>query len=111
MPRPMKQRSRLALNIPTRRLESFAKQKRTFRGAIALEQRPKSAPSYECNSAQKTSNMTKKEEKMMEKNTSDAPTWLLSRTNAFLAALHVLVLAVSMMVHPPVEFGANRALP
>lgn len=100
------------LNTPTRKLKSSAKQQRTFRGAIALEQRPESVPSYECNSAQKTSNMTKKEvTKMMEKNTSDAPTWLVSRTNAFLAALHVLILAVSMVVHPPIEFGADRALP
>lgn len=46
---------------------------------------------------------------MMEK----APTRLVSRTNAFLAALHVLVLAVPIMivVHQPIEFGANRALP
>lgn len=48
---------------------------------------------------------------MMEKNTSDAPTWLVKHKNAFLAALHVLILAVSLAVHPPVEFGANRALP
>ncbi|MCX7219525.1 MAG: hypothetical protein NTY70_11505 [Burkholderiales bacterium] len=48
---------------------------------------------------------------MMEKNTSDAPTWFVSRTNAFLAALHVLILAVSMVVHPPIEFGTDRALP
>ena len=56
--------------------------------------------------------MTKKEDtEMMEKNTSDAPKRLVSRKNAFLAALHVLILAVSLAVHPLVEFGADRALP
>lgn len=88
------------------------KQQRTLRGAIALEQRPESVPSYECNPAQKTSNVTKKEDtEMTEKITSDAPRWLLSRKNAFLAALHVLILAVSLAVHPPIEFGAVRTLP
>jgi hypothetical protein len=48
---------------------------------------------------------------MTEKNTSDAPTWLVSRKNAFLAALHVLILAISIAVHPPIEFGAIRTLP
>lgn len=44
-------------------------------------------------------------------NNSDAPRWLLSRKNAFLAALHVLILAVSLAAHPPIEFGAVGALP
>jgi hypothetical protein len=43
--------------------------------------------------------------------TSDAPKWRISHRNAFLAALHVLVLAVSLVVHPLVETGADRALP
>jgi hypothetical protein len=53
----------------------------------------------------------RKDAKMIEKNTSDAPKWLFSQKNAFLAALHGLILAVSLAIHPPVEFGANRALP
>ena len=52
---------------------------------------------------------------MTEKNTSDAPTRLICRKNAYLAALHVLILTVSLTVHPLIEtefeFGANRALP
>ena len=57
--------------------------------------------------------MTKKEvTKMREKNTSVAPMRLdVNRKNAILAALHVLVLAVSLAVHPLVELGADRALP
>ena len=50
--------------------------------------------------------------KMKEiKDTSDAPTWRASHKNAYLAALHVLFLLVSLVAHPPIEFGANRALP
>ena len=49
---------------------------------------------------------------MMEKNTSVAPMRLVvNRKNAILAALHVLVLAISLAVHPLVELGADRALP
>lgn len=48
---------------------------------------------------------------MTEKNTSDAPTWHVSHKNAFLAALHVLMLAISLAVHQPIEFGTDRALP
>ncbi len=49
---------------------------------------------------------------MKEKNTTDAPSWGLNPNNAFLAALHVLVLLVSLVVHPPAEkIGAARALP
>ncbi len=50
---------------------------------------------------------------MTEKNTSDAPKRKLQvvRSNAFLAALHVLVLAISLAFHPPVQFGTVGALP
>jgi hypothetical protein len=56
--------------------------------------------------------MTKKEDvQMKEKNNSEAPKVHINRTNAFLAALHVLVLAVSLAIHSPVVLGADRALP
>ena len=56
--------------------------------------------------------MTKEEDtQMKENNTTDAPTWVVKPKNAFLAALHVLVLALSLVVHPPIETGAARALP
>lgn len=48
---------------------------------------------------------------MTETNNSEAPTWCLHRKNAFLTALHVLVLAISLAAHPPVVPGADRALP
>lgn len=57
--------------------------------------------------------MTKKgDTKMMEKNTSVAPMRLVVNCkNAILAALHVLVLTISLAVHPLAELGADRALP
>ncbi len=56
--------------------------------------------------------MAKEGETMMkEKNTTDAPEWVAKPRNAFLAALHVLVLVISMVAHPPLETGAARALP
>lgn len=48
---------------------------------------------------------------MRETNNSDAPRRFLNRRNAFLAALHVLVLSISLVVHPPVKTGAGGALP
>ena len=56
--------------------------------------------------------MTKEEDKpMKEKNTSDAPYWVVKPKLAFLAVLHVLVLVLSLAAHPPVETSAVRALP
>ncbi len=48
---------------------------------------------------------------MTEKNTSDAPTWWTHYINAFLTALHVLVVVISMVAHPPIDNGADRTLP
>ena len=65
-----------------------------------------------CNSAQQTSDMTKEEDiQMKENNTTDVPKWAVNPKNAILAALHVLILIVSLMVHPPVKTSAARALP
>ena len=65
-----------------------------------------------CNSAQQTSNMAKEEDTpMKEKNTTDTPVWVVKPKIAFLAALHVLVLVLSLVVHPPIKTGAVRALP
>jgi len=56
--------------------------------------------------------MTKEEDtKMKETNTTDAPTWVIKPKLAFLAALHVLVLVLNLVVHPPIETSAARALP
>ena len=56
--------------------------------------------------------MTKEEGiQMKENNTTDAPKWVVKPKNAFLVALHVLVLALSLVVHPPIQTGAARALP
>lgn len=69
-------------------------------------------PNQTCNPAQQTSYMTKEEDTQMKgKNTTDAPNWVVKSKNAFLAALHVLVLALSLVAHPPIETGAARALP
>jgi hypothetical protein len=69
-------------------------------------------PNQTCNFAQKTSNMTKEEDtQMKETNTSDALNWVVKPKLAFLAALHVLVLVLSLVVHPPIETSAVRALP
>ena len=71
-----------------------------------------SAPTVQCNLAQITSNMSKKEGMLMiEPNNTEAPRWVVKPKYVFLAALHVLVLVVSMVVHPPVETGVVRALP
>ena len=48
---------------------------------------------------------------MRETNNTEAPRRFLNRRNAFLAALHVLVLGISLVVHPPVTTGVGRALP
>jgi hypothetical protein len=56
--------------------------------------------------------MTKEEDtQMKETNTSDALNWVVKPKLAFLAALHVLVLVLSLVVHPPIETSAVRALP
>jgi len=56
--------------------------------------------------------MTKEEDiQMKENNTTDVPKWAVNPKNAILAALHVLILIVSLMVHPPVKTSAARALP
>ena len=84
---------------------------RIFRGAKASEQRPESVSTYECLSWQTTSNVTKKEDtKMKEVNNTKAPRQFNCR-NAFLAALHAAVLIVSVVMHPPIELRADRALP
>ena len=65
-----------------------------------------------CNVAQKTSNMAKEEDTMMkEVNNTEALTWVVKPKIAFLAALHVLVLILSLVAHPPIEISAARALP
>lgn len=86
-------------------------QLRALRGADALEQRPDSVPTFVSGNAQQTLNMAEKEAQMTESNNSEAPRWCLHRRNAFLAALHVLVLVVSLAAHPPFVLGADRALP
>lgn len=69
-------------------------------------------PNQTCELAQKTSIMTKEEDtQMKEKNTSDALNWVVNPKNAFLAALHVLVLVLSLVAHPPMESSAVGALP
>jgi len=56
--------------------------------------------------------MTKKEDvHMLKQNNSEALTWWKRHKNAFLAALHVLVVVLSLAAHPPFEIGADRALP
>ena len=56
--------------------------------------------------------MAKKEDTKMTETKPNAPlaTKVVS-SNAFLAVLHVLVLAISLVVHPPVELGTVGALP
>lgn len=83
-----------------------------FRRANALEQRLESVPNQMCSSAQQTSNMTKEEDSQMkETKTSDALNWVVKPKLAFLSALHVLVLVLSLVAHPPIETSAVRALP
>jgi len=48
---------------------------------------------------------------MKGKNTTDAPQWAFNQKSAFLAALHVLVLAVSLADHRPLDTGGARPLP
>ena len=48
---------------------------------------------------------------MKVNDTTDAPKWVVKPKNASLAALHVLILAISLVVHPPLETGAAGALP
>lgn len=48
---------------------------------------------------------------MKEIKNTEAPKWAAKPSNVFLAALHVLVLAISLVVHPPLESGAARVLP
>ena len=48
---------------------------------------------------------------MKEKNTTETPAWVVKPKIAFLTALHVLVLVLSLVAHPPIETGAVRALP
>jgi len=56
--------------------------------------------------------MTKKEDIPMKKlNNTKALQWVVKPKVLFLAALHVLVLVLSLVVHPPFETGAVRALP
>lgn len=69
-------------------------------------------PNQTCNLAQQTSNMTKEEDILMkEKNTTEALNWVVKPKLAFLAALHVLVLVLSLAAHLPIETSAVRALP
>jgi hypothetical protein len=56
--------------------------------------------------------MTKKEDTTMKSpNTSVVQSWCVHVKNAVLAALHVLVLTVSLAIHSPIENGADRVLP
>ena len=50
---------------------------------------------------------------MIEKNNTVAPrkNWVVKPQLVFLAALHVLVLILSLVAHPPVNTCAVRALP
>ena len=80
-----------------------------FRGAIALEQRPSMAPSEERSSP----NMVEKGGQPVKqtKNTDAPPSVRVNRGNAFLLALHVLVVSVSVYLHPIIDTGASKALP
>lgn len=82
---------------------------RWFRGALALEQRPSRAPSEE----ELSLNMEKKGGRLMKKQkNTEAPSLVrLNRGNAFLLALHVLVVVISVFLHPINETGPSRALP
>jgi len=65
-----------------------------------------------CNTAHQTPNMTEEEGKpMKEKNTTEAPKWVFKPKLVFLTALHVLVLVLSLVAHPPIETSAVGALP
>lgn len=56
--------------------------------------------------------MTEEEGKpMKEKNTTEAPKWVFKPKLVFLTALHVLVLVLSLVAHPPIETSAVGALP
>ena len=56
--------------------------------------------------------MTKEEDiKMKDKNTSVASKWVVKPKLAFLATLHVLVLVLSLVYHPPIETNVVGALP
>ena len=48
---------------------------------------------------------------MKETNNTDAPKLVVKPKNAFLAALHVLFLVVSLVIHPPIETSVARTLP
>lgn len=69
-------------------------------------------PTLVCSTARQTSNMSEEEDtKMKETNTTVAPKWVVRPLNAFLAVLHVLVISLTLVVHPPIETGAARVLP
>jgi len=56
--------------------------------------------------------MSKEEDTPMKvKNTTDASNWVIKPKLALLAALHVLVLVLSLAAHSPIETSAVRALP
>jgi len=48
---------------------------------------------------------------MKVKTKTEAPGLRVNPSNCFLAALHVLVVIVSLVIHPVVETNAARALP
>jgi hypothetical protein len=48
---------------------------------------------------------------MKETNNSATPALVIKPKVMFLTALHVLVLTLAVLMHPPVEIGAVRVLP
>jgi hypothetical protein len=54
--------------------------------------------------------MTKTEDAKMKRPNKPVRTWGIHVKNAVLTALHVLVLVVSLVVHPPIENRADRVL-
>ena len=69
-------------------------------------------PTFMCVSVQQTPYMSEEEDiEMKETNNSVAPTLVVKPKIMFLTALHVLVLTLAVLWHPPVEIGAVRVLP
>jgi len=48
---------------------------------------------------------------MKVKTKTEAPGLKVNPRNSFLAAIHVLVVVISLVIHPAVETNAARALP
>ena len=48
---------------------------------------------------------------MIDNKTTEASKWVVKPVTAILTALHVLLIIFSLVVHPPIEMSAVRALP